>query len=167
MVLVGHSYGGMVVAGAANREPERLAHVIYLDALTPADGQSFFDFWSAEGRAEIEADAAASGDGWRWPMPADLGPMTMGLTEDDQRWLRARAAGQPLGTLSQPVRLANPAASALPRTYVWCTSGQDTVPDYLEWMRSDPGWRFRTLATGHWPMVSAPDELARLLLAAA
>lgn len=168
VVLIGHSYAGMVVTGVADRAPQRLAHVVYLDALVPDDGQSFFDFWSPEGRAAVEEEARLMGDGSRWPVPDDLRGLA-GLTEADERWLRSRAVAHPLKTLSQPVQVVDPSAAEIPRTYILCMAERegDPVPDLVERMCSQRGWRLRRLATGHWPMISMPRELAGLLLEAA
>jgi pimeloyl-ACP methyl ester carboxylesterase len=70
VILVGHSYGGMVMTGVAQHIPHRLAHLVYLDALVPQDGQSVLDiigpFWSAR----FEERARTFGDGWRLPPPS-------------------------------------------------------------------------------------------------
>lgn len=165
VVLVGHSYAGFVIAGAADRAAERVARLVHLDANVPRDGEAFFDGWSPEGRAAVEAEVRAGGEGWRWPMPADLGPAASGLADGDLRWLRARAVGHPLGTLTQPLPLTDPAAAAIPTTYVQCTAAGAPVPGVVEQARAERGWSVRTLPTGHWPMVSMPRELAELLLA--
>jgi pimeloyl-ACP methyl ester carboxylesterase len=164
VVLVGHSYSGFVVAGAADRVPQRLAHLVYLDANVPRDGETFFDGWSAQGRAEVETEALAGGDGWRWPMPIDLGLAASDLSEDDLQWLRTKSVGHPLATFRQPVRLTNPAAATIPTTYVHCTAAGAPVPGVVEQVRADRGWRVRTVPTGHWPMVSRPQDVAELLL---
>ena len=163
VILVGHSYAGLVVAAAADRSAERLAHLVYLDALVPYDGMTFFDLWSAEDRAAVEERVRVAGEGWRWPMPDDLGPDAVGLTAEDLRWLRSRAAPQPMKALYQPVRLSNAGATAFRRTYIVCTAPHGGIPDYLAPLRQDPGLRFETLDTGHWPMASAPRQLADLL----
>ena len=165
VVLVGHSYAGMVVTGVIDRVPERVGHLVYLDAVIPNDGQSLLDFNTPEGRAAVEAQVRTGGQGWRWPMPDDLQGVA-GLTEADKQWLRSKAVPHPLNTLAQPVRAGNQATADLPRTYILCTAERegDPVLEIIEQMCEQRGWRLRRLATGHWPMVSAPGELAGLLL---
>lgn len=164
VILVGHSYSGMVVSGVVDRVPERIRRLVYLDAFTPQDGQALFDFWSPTGRKAVEEEARAAGDEWRWPMPADqegLGD----VSEDDERWLRSKAVPQPLRTFSQPVRLTNPDAATIPRAYILCTLGreQDPVMGMIRQMSSDQGWELREIETGHWPMVSTPRAVADVL----
>jgi pimeloyl-ACP methyl ester carboxylesterase len=172
VVLVGHSYGGMVIAGVADRAAERLAHLVYLDAAVPRDGESFFGKAPPEYRAVVEEQARAGGDGWRWPLPdpdqlAQYSSLA-GFTDADRRWFRAKAVPHPIKTMAQPVRLTNPAAAAIRRTYIRCPVGTDgrRLPDYpeVEHARNAPDWQYRELPTGHWPMISTPGELAQLLL---
>src|SRR5438445_11960541 len=73
VVLIGHSYGGMVATGVADRARERIAQLVYLDAFVPRDGQSLFDLQSAATRERMRELARAEGEGWRippTPMPA-------------------------------------------------------------------------------------------------
>src|SRR5215218_3749420 len=81
VVLVGHSYGGMVITGVADRVPERLAQLVYLDAEVPMDGQSEFDLLPPEERAVYEDAARERGDGWRIPPPFP-DPLPPGLPPD-------------------------------------------------------------------------------------
>src|SRR6185503_13378541 len=77
IVLVGHSYGGMVATGVADRARDRIARLVYLDAFVPQDGQSLFDLLPGDVRARMREDARVNGDGWRIgpnPTPADTSP---------------------------------------------------------------------------------------------
>jgi pimeloyl-ACP methyl ester carboxylesterase len=163
-VLVGHSYGGMVLAGVADRIAERLAHLVYLDAFVPADGQALFDVLLPSRRELYRQQAREQGEGWRVPAPP---PEALGVTDEARaRWLAARLTPQPLQTFEQPVRLTDAAAAALPRTYVHCTAGP-VAPSFAPFAaraRAEPGWRYRELATGHDAMLTAPEALAGLLL---
>lgn len=163
VVLVGHSYGGVVITGAADHLAPRLAELVYLDAEVPEDGQSEYDLLPPEERATYEGLADGRGDGWRVPppvpetLPDDLDP--------DVRWVLSRMVPQPVRTFTQPVRLTS-AAAAVPRTYIFCTEGKgdQPLPAYVQRARSEPGWRYRELAAGHGAHVTAPRELANLLL---
>ncbi|HEV2107543.1 MAG TPA: alpha/beta fold hydrolase [Thermomicrobiales bacterium] len=116
VVLVGHSYSGFVVAGVADRASDRIAKLVFLDTVIPVDGQAFLDLWSPEGRAVVEVAATENGGGW--PMPDDLGEDAADLTDEDARWLRSKASPQPLGTLTQPLRLSNASTASVPRAYI-------------------------------------------------
>ena len=125
VVLVGHSYGGMVITGVADRVPERLAQLVYLDAEVPLDGQGEFDLLAPEERAGYQESARSKGQGWRIPppvpepLPAELDP--------NLRWAMSRMVPQPLATFTQPLRLTNPAGPGVPRTYVLCTEGKEAL----------------------------------------
>src|SRR5262249_19832506 len=122
VVLTGHSYSGMVITGVAERVPERLAHLVYVDASVPQDGESMFGKGPSRFQAFVEEEARSRGDGWRWPLPEleELSTFASlaGLTDADRRWFQSKAVAQPLKTLTQPLGVANPRAQAIPRTYI-------------------------------------------------
>ena len=161
-VLVGHSYGGMVIAGVAERAAERLDHLVYLDAFIPQDGQSLADLLRPERREQMLAAAQAEGDGWRIP---PFLVQAFGVTADtDVQWVGPKLVAQPAGTFRQPVRLASGTAETLPRTYIFGSSpARETFDQFLERVRTG-GWRYRELATGHDAMVTEPEKFTELLV---
>jgi pimeloyl-ACP methyl ester carboxylesterase len=155
VVLVGHSYGGMVITGAAERAWRRIRRLVYLDALVPQHGQSAFDLNSAQFRERLEQDAAANGGGFA-PIAGILG-----ITDtNDLEWVSARLRPQPIGTFRQPVD-APAFAARLPRTYIYCT--QFGFKDTAERCRQ-AGWPVLAIDSGHDAMVTHPRQLADLLL---
>lgn len=163
VVLVGHSYGGVVITGAADRLAHRVDHLVYLDAEVPEDGQSEYDLVPADERAAYEESARARGDGWRIPPP-----VPERLPDDldaDVRWTLSRMVPQPVATFAQPVRLTD-AVATLAHMYIFCTEGKagQPLPAYVERARSQPGWRYRELAAGHGAHVTAPRDVADLLM---
>jgi pimeloyl-ACP methyl ester carboxylesterase len=158
-ILVGHSYAGMVIAGAANRAPERIRRLVYLDAVVPRDGESFY------GARSIEPPA---GDDWQQPVPfaqEETREYLPDLAEEDVPWFYGRMTPQLVKTLAQPVRLGTLAAAAIPRTYVLCRNNwDDSLPPDIVRARTEPGWDYRELETDHVPMFARPRELADLLL---
>jgi pimeloyl-ACP methyl ester carboxylesterase len=165
VVLVGHSYGTMVITGVANRLPERIAHLIYLDGVMARDGQAGLDFFPEEGRLAWQKLVDGEGDGWLLPPPADL--TGLGVTaDDDTAWVRSKLVPQPFKTFTQPLRLTSTAGLDGPKTYIACLEAPVAGwrDEMIERVNAEPGWRYRELATGHDAMITAPSELAELLL---
>jgi pimeloyl-ACP methyl ester carboxylesterase len=173
VALVGHSYGANVIAGVADRVPERLAQLIYVDTWPLPNGVAMADLNSDEGRQAQAQRVATEGDGWRLPLPPweemDFGNELRDLGEGERRRMRERAVGQPYGSVTQPVHLTNPARDDLPKTAIWCSQSiaevQGMVAAYPAVCSelTKPGWQVLELPTGHWPMFSRPRELAQLL----
>jgi pimeloyl-ACP methyl ester carboxylesterase len=164
VVLVGHSYGGPVITGAADRVPGRVAQLVYLDAEVPRDGEAEMDLLPPEERTAYEQSAKLHGQGWRIPPPVP-DPLPAGL-DPNVRWAMSRMVPQPLRTFTQPLRLTS--AEPRPRrTYVLHIEGKEgqDQPGYVQHAREDPGWRFIELAAGHAAHVTAPRQLADLLIA--
>jgi pimeloyl-ACP methyl ester carboxylesterase len=162
VILVGHSYAGMVITGVAEESAERLGHLVYLDAYVPGDGQSLSDFLSPEILAMFNEQAGvAENNNGVPPLPA-----TFGITaEDDLAWVRARLGLHPQQTNLDPVRLSNPHAKALPHTYIYCAnpSGPHFTP-FANRLRTDPAWRYAEVSAGHDAMITEPEQLSRILL---
>jgi pimeloyl-ACP methyl ester carboxylesterase len=174
VVLLGHSYGGLVVTGAADRIPERISELVYLDTVPLPDGGSLIEKFPPEARQRVEKQVEESGDGWRYPIPPEEELANMasleGVDEDHLRLLYSRATPQPLGTYTQPLWLKNPARDALPKLGILCSFSLAQVREMIASGNplfrgvDGPEWRFVELPTGHWPMFSRPDDLAELLL---
>ena len=168
MILVGHSYGGMVIAAVAARRAGRIAGLVYLDAFVPDDGQACFDL-AVPGVADgIREQARLEGDGWRVPPPT---PQAMGvLAEDEAQWLAERMTAQSLATFEQPVRFAAdaPDPALAPRMFIHCVTDPPSpmFQPFADRARSTPGWPLHEVITGHDAMLTAPDEISRILLAA-
>ena len=160
IVLVGHSYGGMVATGVGDRAPERIAQLIYLDAFVPRDGESVFSLMAESTRQTFAAAAERDGDGWRLPpnpMPPDVSPA-------DVAWALPRRVTQPIETFRQAIRLGG-AVDKLSRSYVYCTKfgPGDVFRQFADRARIDPGWRYFEMPASHNPQVTMPEALADLL----
>jgi pimeloyl-ACP methyl ester carboxylesterase len=162
VVLVGHSYGGMVIAGVADRAAARVAHLVYFDAVVPRDGEGEFDHFADHG-AGMQEHARARGDGWRVPPPAEEALVAWAGTAE-LPWLTERLTPHPLKSLREPVRLATSATTLIPATYIRCTDTPLTVLAESTVRAKAAGWRYRELPTGHDAMVTMPRELADLFL---
>ena len=164
VVLVGHSSSGAVITGVAQRCPDRLRRLVYLDAFLPAPGQSVLDLLPAARREHFLGLVDASG---RIVLDADTAMDGWGLTDPaDREWVRPRLRPFPVGALRDPLPL-DPVPE-LPRLYVHCTAkpGGDTFAGFAAAARTDPTWDFATLTTGHDAMITAPEAVATLLVSA-
>ena len=161
---MGHSYGGIVIAAAADRLPPQVAHLVCFDALVPRDGEGDLDLLP-DLRATIEEDCRLNGDGWRLPPPADDALLSSWAGTADLLWLRRHLTSQPLETLQEPVHLTSPSLAGIPATYIQCTDPPVPALAASAARANELGWTSRKLATGHDAMVTMPRELADLLLA--
>ena len=162
VVLLGHSYGGMVVTGAAERCAGRIRRLVYLDAFVPENGKCALDYVAPERAAAFRKEGEQFGT--VAPPPLAL----WGLVKPEHvAFAKPRETRHPFHTFTQPVRLANPAAAALPKTFIYCSSpATGSFDGFAAKYRNDSAWRFHELKTGHDAMILAPDELAAILLGA-
>ncbi len=159
VILVGHSYGGMVITGVADRAGDRLRALVSLDAMVPQDGQSLADLvdGSPEARREMEARTI---DGWRLAP----GPVSPDLSPEMRAWVEPRRAAQPIKTFTQSFREIGGQGKDLPRVYVLCTAPVgDTFARIAARLRQDPAWRVEEFATGHNLHYTMAREVAELL----
>jgi pimeloyl-ACP methyl ester carboxylesterase len=159
VILIGHSYGGMVATGIADRLRDRIATLVYLDAFAPQDGESSFDLQPAENRHHLRERARVEGDGWRVPP----NPMPPDTSEADRVWAEARRVPQPIKTFEQRLRLQN-GEPKLPRHYIYCTRSApgDVFRRFYDRARRE-GWQAEEMDASHSPHITAPEMLARML----
>jgi pimeloyl-ACP methyl ester carboxylesterase len=161
VMLLGHSYGGMVITGVADRVPQRIARLVYLDAFVPQNGKSLMDYVVPERATRFREEGERTGR----VMPPP--PLLWGVTDSaDAAWSARHDAPHPYASMRQPVRLQNEAALArIPKAYIYCSSPPTgSFDQFAAKVRDDPAWRFFELATGHDAMVLVPERLARILL---
>ncbi len=151
IVLIGHSYGGLVATGVADRLKPRIAHLVYLDAFVGENGKSLYGML---GRA-----IPPPGADWRVPpraTPADT-------SAADLAWITPRRTPQPLGAFVTPLRVGGP--PAMPVTYIRCTRLEPGDPmGASARVARDRGWRTVEIDASHNPHITAPDALAAILL---
>jgi len=159
IALIGHSYGGMVATGVADRMRDRIAQLVYLDAFVPQNGQSCLDLIAPEPRGRL-LDSVKTGDGWRVP-PNPLPPDT---SEADLQWIAERRLPQSIKCFEMPLWLLH-GELTLPRSYVYCTrtAAVDFFRPFAERARSERGWRYYEMDASHSPHITAPKDLATLL----
>jgi pimeloyl-ACP methyl ester carboxylesterase len=154
VILVGHSYGGAVITGVAEKAAERLSHLVYLDAFVPQDGEAVKDLYDPP---VLETLAEYYLGGGR------------GNAQDRSGIEDPRFTAHPLKTFTHALQLKNESAKALPRTYIFCTEkdemglrGQGIIRS-AERART-AGWGYYELDTGHHPMWTMPGALTDILL---
>ena len=157
IVLVGHSYGGMVATAVADRARDRITQLIYVDAFVPEDGQSLFDFNEA-GRAGGQELVKAGG--WQVPpspTPPDTAPA-------DVEWLSERRVHMPVKCFESRLKLQG-GALTLPRSYIYAMriTPADTFGRFAKRAKSDPAWRYFEIDASHAPNITAPEALMELL----
>ncbi len=169
VVLVGHSYAGMLVTAVADRTPQRLSHLVYVDAVVPKPGESWSSTHSPATRQGRMAAAQAS-PLFAFPAPD---PVVFGLDGERCAWVRRRQTPHPGHTYEAPLDFDVHRVASVPRTFVNCTAPALATIDAIRprvvsaafwdgaWL---PGSRVVEMRTGHDPMVSAPEALAGLLL---
>lgn len=163
VILVGHSYGGMVITGVADRAAARVGHLVYLDAATPQSGQSLLDLAApllnaARQHARIE-------NGVELVLDPGTDPLGFyGVTDPEQiEWMKSRLTPHPWKSFEQKLRLDNPQALArIPQSHIVCTStlsGRN-----VEALRTQAEGRLWDIDTGHDLMITEPQQVAELLL---
>ena len=160
VILIGHSYGGMVATGVADRAADRVAHLVYLDAFVPHHGDSLLALTPADNRSRVLEGVRTQGDGWRIPanpLPSDTSP-------DDVAWSMPRRVMQPLKTWEQPIKLTG-AVDKLPRTYIYCNKfgPGDVFRQFADRARSEAGWKYFEMDASHNPHITVPADLMKLL----
>lgn len=159
VILVGHSYGGTVITGVAERVPDRIRRLVYLDASVPSDGESNDDVIGPTMAAQLRSSAVSEGDGWKVP-PA---PYVVGrLSEHPLRdWVAPRLRPHPLRPFAEPVRLNSPEAAALLRAF-FQTTQSDLYRGLIARAR-EGGWYTREIGGGHYAMITEPAAVAGAL----
>jgi len=168
VVLVGHSYAGMLITAVADRMPHRLSRLVYLDAVVPKPGES----WSsthAPATRKARLEAARASPLFAFPAPD---PVVFGLGGEDHAWVVRRQTAHPGGTYEDPLVFDVQRVARVPRLFVSCTAPALATIDAIRprvgsaafwdgaWL---PGARMVEMKTGHDPMISAPEALVGIL----
>jgi pimeloyl-ACP methyl ester carboxylesterase len=178
VVLVGHSYAGMIITGVADRIPERLKTVVYLDADLPGDGQNSYEVVPPDQAKDFLIEDITGGVdmdtlGFRPVFPAVEEWLRGSISDQDEaEWFISRLVPHPELTNLQRVTFNNPAAEALPRVFVLCTADKDMnadpQTDYLvlnaERVRSEPNWTVIEMDDTHMVNLNDPQGTADVLM---
>jgi pimeloyl-ACP methyl ester carboxylesterase len=165
VILVGHSYAGIVVTGVADRVAERLAQVVFVESAPFADGMAYLDIPGPEAADAMRRQVAEEGEGWRLPFPGweKLGAESSldGLGDAERARMQSRATAQPFRTYEQRLTLANEFGQGYRLAAIACNDMRRLVAAGIPPIvaMTQPPWRWEELETGHWPMLSTPAEL--------
>jgi pimeloyl-ACP methyl ester carboxylesterase len=168
VVLVGHSYAGMIITGVAEGALSRLRRLVYVDAFVPSDGQSVMDLLPDRIAQKLRTQASSAGDGWR--LAAGERELDLwGLDPGPERaFIRARLSDFSLRCFEEPIRLPTNSAAKLQRTYIACLTGsylvRPVINSFGQWAKQE-GWIYHELPTGHFCHVDMPDVFISELLA--
>lgn len=166
VILVGHSYGGMIITNVAEHAADRLATLVYVDAFVPVDGQSAFDCFPPWLADPLERQAKELGDGWRLPgleARLDLWALKPGPHRD---FVRSKLTDFAIGCFKSPARLPSRAATRIRRAFIACNAegyrlGEVFEPFAAQARREE--WPYIALPTGHDCHVEAADECVSFL----
>jgi pimeloyl-ACP methyl ester carboxylesterase len=167
-ILVGHSFAGVTITAVADRVPERIKHLVYLDAVILENGKSFFDQFPPESKARAQKAAQDFSGGVTTPTnPPDVVRKNLGLSNDeDARFIASRTTPNPIAALESQLIIKNEFGNGLPKTYIACTNPAfPSIEPSKKRVKEQQGWNWKEIASGHAPMVTHPDELASMLLA--
>lgn len=166
VILVGHSFGGIPITGVADRIPDRIAHLAYLDAVVLESGRdSFSSYPQQEAQARI-ASAKKQTRGLAVPVPEPL-PAVWGLQPGTpaHEWVTRQLTPHPLGSYTTPLLLRNPIGNGLPRTYIHCTApSHPLIENSRAFLREQSGWNWVEIAAPHEAHITNPELVASVLL---
>jgi len=160
-IVVGHSFGGVMITGAADRVPQRIGHLVYLDSIILRDGESAFSTLPPDVVAARRKLAESSG-GVSLTVPD---PSAFGITDpNDAAWVKSKCTPHPISTYESRITLKNPVGNGRPVTYIAMKPDYPATAGVRTFAKAQPGWRYVELNGGHDAMVTTPQGLIDILL---
>lgn len=161
VILVGHSFGGVAITAAADRMPERLRHLVYLDALILQNGQSPFSTVPASVAESRRTLAKQSESGLSIPVPS---PEKLGVTDpEDIAWINAKCTPHPIKTYEDALVLKHKPGNGVPATYIAVTPYYGPTSQSRDYAKQRQDWTYTEMPAGHDAMVTSPHELLKHL----
>ena len=158
VILVGHSYGGLVIGGVTEKVSHRVRRLVFLDAYIPQDNRSAFDIIPGLENVYEKRRLKEEGKGW---LVKSYTPEEFGVTDpDDIKWMSPRLSPMPWHTHDQPIRINNMNAPRLPKSFI---TFSEFGHSQFKSLKSDASWDYYELMRGHDTMITAPNELVELL----
>lgn len=162
VVLCGHSYGGCVISGVADRIPDRIRSLVYLDAFVLEDGENLVQHLSEVQREQLVEGTRNVGEGWKVPpIPAEV----FNVNTQDREWVNRQCTMQPIETFQQHIKLGGGIDKIQNVTFILAEGFAEgsPFPPFYEKAKAK-GWKTLTIACGHDVMLDRPEELSRVLL---
>jgi len=163
VILCGHSYGGCVISGVADRVPDRIRSLVYLDAFVLEDGESLHDLLPESQRQQQIDGVKNAGEGWKVPpIPGEF----FGVNAKDLTWMNGQCTPQPLATFQQKIRLSGAFRKVQNVTFILATGYAHSpfMPSYEK--AKARGWKTISVPCGHDVMLDMPAELTQALVEA-
>ena len=166
VTLCGHSYGGFVITGAADRVAKQISSIVYLDAFIPKNGQSVQDLVPGQGRAS--QGKGQKGYGEVWKVPPRSAESFMVQDSEDRTWVNRRCVPHPYATMTQPINLTGNWENIQAKTFL--EAGLYTMSPFgpfAKYAKNSPDWNYEKIAAGHDIMIDEPEKLTEALIRAA
>lgn len=164
VILVGHSFAGKVVSAVQDRIPERIDTLLFLDASRPQKirtPQGGKEGWSQEEIEEVMEESRKKGEGWKFPLTDEiLESIGYDIKGKDKEWFLSKITPWPIKLIFDSITLSENYDNGK-KAYIFCTGGGDNVEEILE---EELDGDYRVIDSGHWPMITKPDELVRAML---
>ncbi len=162
VVLVGHSYGGMVITGVAGKVAERLSHLIYFDAFLPENGKALKDYLPGNNSENNQPQEKRD-----WKVPPRSTAAEFGVREkEDIEWAEKRLGPQSAKTFMQPVTIENPIPDSIKKVYIQLTDDSPWFVEAAERAQKNGVQYYKFLGGGHDAMISQPEEITTILKSA-
>ena len=161
--LCGHSYGGMVISGVADRIPERIRNLVYIDAVVPENGKCMNDYafpgWKV---IPVKAMVWLLGRGYKMTPPPPA--WYFNVNKADRTMVSRRLTAHPFPSLQEKIRIGDNPDSVAGHTYIYATNwGFAPITEQYERAKARMGWKVFEVEAGHDIMIDAPKELAGIL----
>ncbi|AKU95735.1 salicylate esterase [Labilithrix luteola] len=159
-ILVAHSFAGYVAAALLERQPRSIRKLIFLDAVLPQPGRSWFDVMGPDVAGFMTSLASDGATPWFTREQLDQMYPGHGIVDADFAWMKSHLTPQPIATYAN-VSITKPLETATANVaYVRCLRVAPPAAD----LTTHPGWEHRTLDAGHWPMITDPAETAQVII---
>lgn len=158
-ILVGHSYGGLVITGVASTSASRMGHLIYLDALIPDRGDSLMSLVDEQTAYLFTTQVNEKGNGWFVPPPKNI----QLINKDDSSWFSERLTPQSFNSFTQPIFFNAEIVDRIKTSFVFCTQNTHQTIKNMSVKARSKKWAYFEIESDHFPMIDIPEKFSLLL----